>query len=175
MQLTAEEKHNIRSIVLPLVDDLYRVAMQLTRRADGAEDLVADTVAWACVHFRVAGVGYPFKASVIRKAVCNSPWTRKILCSRLPMRRMSKHSGWFPSIAVALIASGLSRLDGHDGETTITTYRFSSARTTLWPTQPRGTTPGIASSTILFQTYAQSLSGRTTHELGENQLSWRRC
>lgn len=52
MQLTAEEKQSIRSSILPLVDDLYRVATQLTGRADTAEDLVADTVARACERFR---------------------------------------------------------------------------------------------------------------------------
>lgn len=52
MQLTPEEKHHIRTIVLPLVDDLYRVATQLTGRSDTAEDLVADTLARACERFR---------------------------------------------------------------------------------------------------------------------------
>lgn len=52
MQLSADEKQSIRVLILRLVDDLHRVAMQLTGRADAAEELVADTVARASERFR---------------------------------------------------------------------------------------------------------------------------
>lgn len=52
MQLTTDEKHKIRTLILPFVKDLHRVAIHLTRNPDAAEDLVADTITLACERFR---------------------------------------------------------------------------------------------------------------------------
>jgi RNA polymerase sigma-70 factor (ECF subfamily) len=52
MRLTTEEKHKIRTLVMPFIDDLHRVAISLTRNNDNAEELVSDTILNACEGFR---------------------------------------------------------------------------------------------------------------------------
>lgn len=51
-QLTQEEKVLFKNLVLPLIDDLHRVAVGLCRNNTDAEELVAESVARACEHFR---------------------------------------------------------------------------------------------------------------------------
>ncbi|MBI4547084.1 MAG: sigma-70 family RNA polymerase sigma factor [Ignavibacteriae bacterium] len=50
-QLSLEDKQMLKEIVLPWVDDLHRVALQLCHDHCNAEELVAECVARACEHF----------------------------------------------------------------------------------------------------------------------------
>jgi RNA polymerase sigma-70 factor, ECF subfamily len=52
MKLTNEEQRQFKRLVLPLLDDLHRLAYFLCHNQDDAEDLVADTVRKACEKFR---------------------------------------------------------------------------------------------------------------------------
>lgn len=45
---TLDQRTTLKTVVLPLLDDLYRVALRLTHSNVEAEELVADTVARAC-------------------------------------------------------------------------------------------------------------------------------
>lgn len=51
MQLSPGQKEELKRLVLPLLDDLHRVAFSLCHREDMAEELVAATVASACESF----------------------------------------------------------------------------------------------------------------------------
>ena len=52
MKLTIEEQRQFKSRVLPLLDDLHRLAYHLCHNENDAEDLVAETVKKACEKFR---------------------------------------------------------------------------------------------------------------------------
>lgn len=52
IQFTPEEKVSFKNLVLPLIDDLHRVAMGLCHDPTDAEELVAESIARACEHFR---------------------------------------------------------------------------------------------------------------------------
>lgn len=52
MKLTIEEQRQFKSRVLPLLDDLHRLAYYLCHNENDAEDLVAETVKKACEKFR---------------------------------------------------------------------------------------------------------------------------
>jgi RNA polymerase sigma-70 factor, ECF subfamily len=52
MKLTTKDQRLFKCLVLPLLDDLHRLAYFLCHNQDDAEDLVADTVRKACEKFR---------------------------------------------------------------------------------------------------------------------------
>jgi len=52
MKMTIEEQRQFKSRVLPLLDDLHRLAYYLCHNENDAEDLVAETVKKACEKFR---------------------------------------------------------------------------------------------------------------------------
>jgi RNA polymerase sigma-70 factor, ECF subfamily len=52
MKLSIKEQRLLKSLVLPLLDDLHRLAYHLCHNANDAEDLVSETVRKACENFR---------------------------------------------------------------------------------------------------------------------------
>lgn len=50
-QHSPEERTQLKEIILPLLDDLQRVGMELCRSQSEAEELVAETLVLACEHF----------------------------------------------------------------------------------------------------------------------------
>ena len=51
-QYSPEERNQLKETLLPLLDDLHRVGLELCRSRNEAEELVAETVAKACENFR---------------------------------------------------------------------------------------------------------------------------
>jgi len=51
MQLTHQQREDVKRLVLPLLDDLERFALSLCPRKEAAEELVAATIAGACESF----------------------------------------------------------------------------------------------------------------------------
>lgn len=52
MKLTSEEQRQLKDRVLPLLDDLHRLAYHLCHDENDTEDLVAETIKKACEKFR---------------------------------------------------------------------------------------------------------------------------
>ncbi|MEW6511201.1 MAG: RNA polymerase sigma factor [Bacteroidota bacterium] len=77
--LTPAQKSEIERWVLPLIDDLHRVARALCHNSDAAEELVADVVATACQSFHT-----------LRDRSKTKPWLMKILSNRFISARRGR-------------------------------------------------------------------------------------
>lgn len=81
MQLTEDQRTELKTNVVPLIDDLYRVASQLCHDHCTAEDLVAETVAKACERF-----------GTLRERNKLKPWLMRILTNTFISKWRAKKS-----------------------------------------------------------------------------------
>lgn len=80
--LSNEQKKDLKKLVLPLLNDLHRVAFSLCRDRDRAEELVAETIAKACESF-----------SHLRDKSKVKQWLLRILSNSFisELRRVNRH------------------------------------------------------------------------------------
>lgn len=82
MQLTHQQREELKRLLLPLLDDLERFALSLCSREDLAEELVAATIASACESF-----------NSLRDTTKVKQWLFRILSNKFlsDCRKQSRH------------------------------------------------------------------------------------